>query len=112
MDKGYIISCTNSRSSDLKAAAKANNDNIPKVADGVKLYIAAASVNEQVIAEEESSWQTLLDAGAIALPASCGPCVGLGAGLLEDGASHRRTVISRAVWNQDSLMPNSAALKL
>ncbi|KAI8723194.1 Homoaconitase, mitochondrial [Fusarium sp. LHS14.1] len=92
VDKAYIVSCTNSRSSDLRAAAKvfqdaaeANGGKIPKIADHVKLYIAAASINEQTIAEDEGSWQTLLDAGAIPLPAACGPCIGLGTGLLEDG---------------------------
>ena len=35
--------------------------------------------------QELGDWGALLDAGAIALPAGCGPCVGLGAGLLEDG---------------------------
>ncbi|EGY18206.1 homoaconitase [Verticillium dahliae VdLs.17] len=92
VDKGYIVSCTNSRSSDLKAAAqvfqnaaKANDGKIPKIADGVKLYIAAASAREQAIAEDEGSWQTLVEAGATVLPPSCGPCIGLGTGLLEDG---------------------------
>ncbi|KAI3338717.1 homoaconitase [Ustulina deusta] len=93
IDKAYIVSCTNSRSSDLKAAAKVFQDaakasgsgEIPKIATHVQLYIAAASTNEQKIAEKEGSWQTLLDAGAIALPAACGPCIGLGQGLLEDG---------------------------
>lgn len=92
VDKAYIVSCTNSRSSDLKAAAKvfqdaakANGGKIPKIADHVKLYIAAASINEQRIAEDEGSWQTLLEAGGIPLPAACGPCIGLGTGLLEDG---------------------------
>ncbi|EEU40124.1 uncharacterized protein NECHADRAFT_103327 [Fusarium vanettenii 77-13-4] len=92
VDKAYIVSCTNSRSSDLRAAAKvfqdaaeANGGKIPKIAEHVKLYIAAASINEQTIAEDEGSWQTLLDAGAIPLPAACGPCIGLGTGLLEDG---------------------------
>ncbi|KAL6353569.1 hypothetical protein LRP88_14065 [Fusarium phalaenopsidis] len=63
VDKAYIVSCTNSRSSDLKAAAKvfqdaaeANGGKTPKIADHVKLYIAAASINEQKIAEDEGSW--------------------------------------------------------
>ena len=29
-------------------------------------------------------WQTLMDAGAIALPPGCGPCIGLGTGLLKE----------------------------
>ena len=92
INKAYIVSCTNSRSSDLKAAAKvfqdaakANGGKIPRIADGVKLYIAAASAREQAIAEDEESWQTLLEAGSVDLPPSCGPCIGLGQGLLEDG---------------------------
>lgn len=87
-----ILSCTNSRATDLAAAAKVfrdaakkNGDVVPKVADGVKLYIAAASAREQEICEDDGTWQTLLDAGSIPLPASCGPCIGLGTGLLEDG---------------------------
>ncbi len=85
VDKAFILSCTNSRASDLLAAAqvfqeaaKANGGKIPKIAEGVKLYIAAASTREQQIAEDQGSWQTLLEAGGIALPASCGPCIGLG----------------------------------
>ena len=30
-------------------------------------------------------WETLLQAGAIALPSGCGPCIGLGIGLIEEG---------------------------
>lgn len=92
VNKAYILSCTNSRASDFAAAAKvfqdaakANGGKIPKIAPGVELYIAAASIREQQAAEAEGTWQTLLDAGAIKLPASCGPCIGLGAGLLEEG---------------------------
>ncbi|KAJ0123218.1 homoaconitase [Diaporthe amygdali] len=92
VNKAYIVSCTNSRASDLAAAAKvfqdaakANGGKTPKIADGVKMYIAAASVREQEIAEDQGSWQTLLEAGSIPLPASCGPCIGLGTGLLEPG---------------------------
>jgi len=92
INKAYLVSCTNSRASDLAAAAKVfkdeaekNGGQIPHVADGVKFYIAAASLPEQQIAEEAGDWQALIEAGAIPLPAGCGPCIGLGTGLLEPG---------------------------
>lgn len=92
VNKAYLVSCTNSRASDLAAAAKvfkeaaaANGGQIPKLADGVEFYIAAASLPERQIAEDTGDWQTLIEAGAIALPSGCGPCIGLGTGLLEPG---------------------------
>ena len=90
VDKAYLVSCTNSRASDIAAAARVFRDAakdgvIPKVADGVKFYLAAASLLEQGAAEEAGDWQVLLDAGAEALPSGCGPCIGLGTGLLEPG---------------------------
>ena len=92
VNKAYLVSCTNSRASDLAAAAKVfkdaavvNGGSAPKIAAGVKFYIAAASLPEQKIAEEAGDWQALIDAGAEALPAGCGPCIGLGTGLLEKG---------------------------
>lgn len=92
VNKAYLVSCTNSRASDLAAAAKVFKDEaaknegiIPRIADGVQFYIAAASLPEQQAAEESGDWQALIDAGAQALPAGCGPCIGLGTGLLEPG---------------------------
>lgn len=90
VNKAYLVSCTNSRASDLAAAAKVFKDasaggRPAKIAEGVKFYIAAASIPEQQLAEDAGDWQALLDAGAEALPAGCGPCIGLGTGLLEDG---------------------------
>eukprot|EP01060_Flectonema_neradi_P027961 TRINITY_DN3760_c1_g1_i1.p1 TRINITY_DN3760_c1_g1~~TRINITY_DN3760_c1_g1_i1.p1 ORF type:complete len:670 (+),score=150.48 TRINITY_DN3760_c1_g1_i1:43-2052(+) len=86
INKAYIVSCTNSRASDLAAAAKVfTSSGVKKLAPGVELYIAPASASVQQEAEAAGSWQTLLDVGAIPLPAGCGPCVGLGVGLLEDG---------------------------
>lgn len=92
INRAYIVSCTNSRASDIaeaakvfKDAAKANPEVKPKVADGVQLYIAAASALEQGVAEAAGDWQALLDADAQALPSGCGPCIGLGRGLLEPG---------------------------
>lgn len=83
VDKAYLVSCTNSRLSDIKAAADIIRGH--KVAPHVKFYVAAASSNVQKDAEAIGAWQTIIDAGAIALPAGCGPCIGLGAGLLEPG---------------------------
>ena len=128
--KRYLLSCTNSRASDLAAAAKVFKDAVKEtggpvhVADGVSFYIAAASMPEQLAAEEAGDWQAMLDAGAKALPvrhflkkpswvkrtlllartvmqlrfylkeailtrkstqSGCGPCIGLGTGLLESG---------------------------
>ncbi|GME83630.1 unnamed protein product [Ambrosiozyma monospora] len=75
VDKAYLVSCTNSRLSDLKAAADIVKGH--KVADHVKFYIAAASSEVQKDAEAIGAWQTLVDAGCIVLPAGCGPCIGL-----------------------------------
>lgn len=83
VQKAYLVSCTNSRLSDIEAAAKVIKGH--KVADGVEFYVGAASSNVQSDAEANGAWQTLLDAGAIPLPAGCGPCIGLGTGLLKDG---------------------------
>ncbi|KAL2144648.1 hypothetical protein VTI28DRAFT_8859 [Corynascus sepedonium] len=90
INKAYLVSCTNSRASDIAAAAKvfrdaAKDGTVPKVADGVKFYLAAASQLEQAAAEESGDWQVLLQAGAEPLPSGCGPCIGLGKGLLEPG---------------------------
>ena len=81
IQKAYLLSCVNSRLEDLEAAATALEGK--SIAAGVKLYIAAASAHEQAVAEAKGIWATLLAAGAIALPPSCGPCIGLGTGLLE-----------------------------
>ncbi|KAL2813866.1 mitochondrial Homoaconitase [Aspergillus granulosus] len=90
VNKAYLVSCTNSRSSDIAAAARvfreaAKDGSTPKIAPGVHFYIAAASLPEQQAAEEAGDWQVLIDAGAQTLPAGCGPCIGLGTGLLERG---------------------------
>ncbi len=81
--KAYLVSCVNSRLEDLEAAAAVIKDQ--KVAGHVEFYIAAASREIQSEAERSGAWSTLVEAGARALPSGCGPCIGLGAGLLEDG---------------------------
>jgi len=83
IQKAYLISCVNSRLEDLEAAAWVMCGK--RVAPGVKLYLGAASAWVQQEAERLGIWQTLLDAGANPLPPGCGPCIGLGVGLLEKG---------------------------
>src|SRR5258706_13000488 len=83
IQKAYLISCVNSRLEDLEAAAKVLKGH--KVASGVKFYLSAASKWVQEEAERRGIWQILLDAGAHPLPSGCGPCIGLGVGLLEAG---------------------------
>jgi homoaconitate hydratase len=83
IQKAYLVSCVNSRVADLDAAAAVLKGK--KIAEGVKFYLSAASQWVQEEAERRGIWQTLLDAGAKPLPSGCGPCIGLGTGLLEPG---------------------------
>ncbi len=83
IQKAYLISCVNSRLEDLEASARVLKGK--KIADHVGFYVAAASKEVQEDAEKTGAWQTLLDAGAKPLPPGCGPCIGLGTGLLEPG---------------------------
>jgi homoaconitate hydratase len=83
INKAYLVSCVNSRLDDIKEAAEVVKGK--KVAEGVEFYIAAASSEVQKESELAGYWQILIDAGAKTLPPGCGPCIGLGTGLLEDG---------------------------
>ena len=83
IQKAYLLSCVNSRLEDLQAAAKVLQGK--KVAPGVKFYLGAASAWVQHEAEKRGIWKILLDSGAQPLPPGCGPCIGLGVGLLEKG---------------------------
>jgi homoaconitate hydratase len=83
IQKAYLLSCVNSRLEDLAAAANVLEGK--KIAAGVKFYLAAASRSVQEEAERRGIWTTLLNAGAQPLPPGCGPCIGLGTGLLEAG---------------------------
>ncbi len=81
--KAYLVSCTNARLGDIEQAAAAAEGGT--VAEGVEFYIAAASQPIEDEAKASGAWQKLLAAGAKPLPPGCGPCIGLGVGLLEEG---------------------------
>jgi len=81
--KAYLVSCTNSRLGDIEQAAAAVEGG--QVAESVEFYVAAASQPIEDAATASGAWQKLLDAGARPLPPGCGPCIGLGVGLLEEG---------------------------
>lgn len=83
IDKAYLVSCVNSRVEDLTEAAKITRGK--HISEGLEFYIAAASNEVQAESEKLGDWQVLVDAGAIPLPPGCGPCIGLGVGLLEPG---------------------------
>lgn len=83
IQKAYLLSCVNSRLDDLVQAAEVLRGRT--VAEGVELWMAAASAEVQEEAEARGIWQDLAAAGARPLPPGCGACIGLGVGLLEPG---------------------------
>ena len=97
----YIGACTG-KLDDLRAAAAVLRGR--RVAAGVKLMVAPASLRDQHDAEREGVLQTLLEAGAQLLPTSCGACAGYG-GSIPDGA----TVISTTARNFKGRMGSETA---
>jgi homoaconitate hydratase len=83
IQKAYLLSCVNSRVNDLAQAARQMRGR--RVADGVRFDVAAASSEVQTESERRGDWSALVEAGAIVLPPGCGPCIGLGEGVLEPG---------------------------
>src|SRR5437660_4600693 len=106
IQKAYLLSCVNARFEDLHDAAEVVRARGGRVADGVEFYLAAASAEVQAKAESTGDWQTLVDAGAIALPSGCGACIGLGRGLVEKG----ETAISATNRNFKGRMGDRDAL--
>lgn len=80
IDQAYIGACTGAKLSDLHMAALVLKDR--KVAPGVRLLVAPASVRATRVAAADGTLATLTDAGAFLLPTGCGACAGYGAGVL------------------------------
>ncbi|MDB5078360.1 MAG: homoaconitase [Chloroflexi bacterium] len=83
IDKAYLLSCVNGRLDDIRDAAEVMQGR--KIAPDVNFYLAAASSEIEAQARELGYWDILVEAGAVTLPPGCGPCIGLGEGLLEAG---------------------------
>jgi 3-isopropylmalate/(R)-2-methylmalate dehydratase large subunit len=92
IDIAYIGACTGAKLDDLRFAAEVLKGH--KVASGVQLMVAPASLKDRAQAELEGTLQILQDAGASILPSTCGACAGYGSSFA-DG----QTVISSTARN-------------
>jgi 3-isopropylmalate/(R)-2-methylmalate dehydratase large subunit len=88
----YIGACTGAKLDDLRAAAAVLKGR--RVAPGVQLVVAPASVRDREAARREGVMAILEDAGAQVLGTSCGACSGYG-GQIAEGS----TVISSTARN-------------
>jgi 3-isopropylmalate/(R)-2-methylmalate dehydratase large subunit len=102
VDVAYIGACTGAKLEDLRAAARVLAGR--RIAPGVQLLIAPASVRDRLAAEREGILGRLVDAGATLLPSACGACAGYG-GAIPDGS----TVISSTARNFKGRMGSASA---
>ncbi len=82
IDQAFIGSCTNSRISDLRAAAEVLRGR--KV--GVPTIITPGSQAVKRVAEREGLHDVFQDAGALWTHSSCGPCLGMSMGVVAPGS--------------------------
>ena len=80
----YVGACTGAKLEDLRAAAQVLQGH--RVAEGVQLMVAPASLRDQQDAEREGVMAVLRAAGAELLPTACGACSGYG-GTIPEGAN-------------------------
>jgi 3-isopropylmalate/(R)-2-methylmalate dehydratase large subunit len=102
IDIAYIGACTGAKLDDLRAAAEVLRGH--KVASGVRLIVAPASLQDQERARDEGVLQALLDAGAELFPTACGACSGYGDPMGDD-----ITVISTTARNFKGRMGSPTA---
>jgi len=84
IDIAYLGACTGAKLEDLRMAARVLRGR--KVASGVSLRVAPASVRDQQQAALEGTLGALVDAGAELLPNACNACAGYGASRFAAGS--------------------------
>ena len=83
IDQAVIGSCTNSRISDLRAAADILRGR--KVAKGVRCIIIPSTQSVYLQAMHEGLMDIFIEAGAVVSTPTCGPCLGGHMGILAKG---------------------------
>lgn len=76
IDTAYVGACTGAKLADLRMAARVLKGK--RVASGVRLLVAPASLRDQETARAEGTLGALLDAGGQLLANACGACAGYG----------------------------------
>ncbi len=102
VDVAYIGACTGAKLEDLRAAAEVLRGR--RIAKGVRLMVAPASIQDQDAARSEGVLQALTDAGAELFPTACGACSGYGETMADD-----TTVISSTARNFKGRMGSPTA---
>jgi len=92
-DVAYIGACTGAKYIDLVAAAEVLRGR--RIANGITLKVAPASLRDQNRAKDDGIMQVLQDAGAEFLSNSCGICAGYG----EDRLGENQVCISSTARN-------------
>jgi 3-isopropylmalate/(R)-2-methylmalate dehydratase large subunit len=103
IDQAFIGSCANGTLDDLAEAARVLAGR--KVASGVRLIVTPGSQRIFAAAVRAGYVQTLLDAGAVVTPATCGACFGGHMGVLGPG----ETCITASTRNFKGRMGDATA---
>jgi len=103
LSQALVGTCTNGRLEDLRESAAVLEGK--KLPTGFQMLIVPASKEIYMQAMEEGLISIFMNAGAIVLATSCGPCLGTGQGIPADGIN----IISTANRNFKGRMGNKEA---